>query len=116
MNIEGKVADAGRYMKGYYNCEEANGKIPYAVLARNSCENVLKYIENNNFIHDIDFEREFEYCLSEITCIIYKWTKADGIFRKCKERIQIRKLDSQMKRLAELYMRALLMLTDHFGI
>lgn len=26
MNIEGKVADAGRYMKGYYNCEEANGK------------------------------------------------------------------------------------------
>lgn len=53
MNIEGKVADAGRYMKGYYNCEEANGKIPYAVLARNSCENVLKYIENKERIQII---------------------------------------------------------------
>nr|DAX18813.1 MAG TPA: hypothetical protein [Caudoviricetes sp.] len=53
---------------------------------------------------------EFELCLCEITRIVYKWDKADGIFRKHGARIQIKKLDLQMERLAEFYMKTLLML------
>lgn len=112
MEIVDKVLEASYYVKDYANCEEANRKVPYAILARNACDDILKYIMNNKMVHDIDFEREFEYCLSKITCTIYKWTKSDGAFRKYKERIQLKKLDSQMEQLAELYMKALLMLMD----
>ena len=112
MEIVDKVLEAGYYLKGYAICKEVNRKIPYSILARDNCNDILTCIKNKEKVRDLDFEIEFEYCLSEITCIVYKWGKADGIFRKHKERIQIKKLDLQMERLAELYLKALLMLMD----
>nr|DAQ75923.1 MAG TPA: hypothetical protein [Caudoviricetes sp.] len=110
MEIVDKLLKAGNYMKSYHDCKNDFKKIPYSILAKDICTDILMYIKQETTMHDLDFEMEFELCLCEITRIVYKWGKADGIFRKHRVRIQIKKLDLQMERLAEFYMKTLLML------
>lgn len=109
MEILEKLKDASLYMEDYRNCKKDNRKIQYCILFKDTCIAILDYIRyNESIIHDLDFEIKFEAYLYDLVCIVYKWYKADGIFRGVKERIQINKLNLQMEKVFEVYNEALL--------
>ena len=90
----------------YFNYGSSKGqfqKIIYALLFKDNCFELFRYVNNGEFIHNIDLEREFEILLCKLTIAVDKWRKADGLFRKYKERQAIKKLDMLMTMIFRKY-------------
>lgn len=91
-----------------YGCSKGEfQKIVYALLFKDSCLELFRYVKNGNFVHDMNLEQEFEVLLCKLTITIDKWRKADGFFKKSKERRSIKELDTLMTAIFRKYFRVL---------
>ena len=72
------------------------------------CRDVLYHINQESLIHDMDFEREFEFYLCKMNIAVYNWCEAKGIFKYYKEKRQIKKLDKLVEQVFELYVNNIL--------
>lgn len=95
--------DMIRYYSNYGSSKRQFQKIIYALLFKDNCFELFRYVNNGEFIHNIDLEREFEILLCKLTITVDKWRKADGLFRKYKERQAIKKLDMLMTMIFRKY-------------
>ena len=91
-----------------YGCSKGEfQKIVYALLFKDSCLELFRYVKNGDFVHDMNLEREFEVLLCRLTVVVDKWRKADGIFKGFKERQTIKELDTLMTAIFRKYFRVL---------
>lgn len=96
-----------KYYFDYYSDKGEFQKIVYAILFKNECLELFRYVKKGAFIHDMDLEREFEVQLCQLTLAIDNWRKADGLFKRYKEKQSIRDIDFLMNRLFQKYFRLL---------
>ena len=107
MDLNTKVEMANTICRCYSKyCSTKNDdklKIVYASLFKKYCWDVLDDIKRQSYIHDMDFEREFEVCLCKITIAINGWCKANGIFGHYKEKRYIKHIDKLVEQAFGLY-------------
>lgn len=91
-----------------YGCSKGEfQKIVYALLFKDNCLELFRYVKNGDFVHNMDLEQEFEVLLCKLIITIDKWRKADGLFKKSKERRSIKELDTLMTMIFRKYFRLL---------
>lgn len=91
-----------------YGCSKGEfQKIVYALLFKDNCLELFRHVKNGDFVHNMDLEQEFEVLLCKLTITIDKWRKADGLFKKSKERRSIKEIDTLMTMVFRKYFRLL---------
>lgn len=103
MDVNKLPNDMIRYYFDYGSGKVQFQKIIHALLFKDNCFELFRYVKNGEFIHDIELEREFEVLLCKLTITVDKWRKADGLFRKYKERQAIKELDTLMTMIFRKY-------------
>lgn len=96
-----------KYYFDYYSDKGEFRKVVYAVSFKKECLELFRYVKNGDFVHNMNLEQEFEVLLCKLTITIDTWRKADGLFKKSKERRSIKEIDTLMTMVFRKYFRLL---------